>query len=298
MGILINKQTHVVIQGLTGKEGLKSAISLREYHTHVAAGVTPGKGGTEVEGFSIYNTVAEARNKHPEINTSVLYVPAKAVFDAAVEAIESGIKLINIITEQVPLRDVSRLLAIANYRGVRIIGPSSVGIITPEVAKLGSMGGFNPRRAFSKGPVGIISKSGGMSSEIAHMLTQEKIGQTTVIGIGGDRIAGSTFADLLPLFEKDPDTKLVVIYGEIGGTYEEDAAKVLQQKRYTKPLVACISGLFAETLPSGLNLGHAGAIIYGNEGTRKSKVSALKKAGAHIVDTLDRIPSVCKKILS
>jgi len=288
----------MVIQGLTGKEGLKSALSLRDYKTHVAGGVTPGKGGTTVEGFPIYHTVAEARTAHPEINTSVLYVPPSAVFDAAVEAIEAGISLIVIVTELVPLRDTSRLLGIARYRNVRVVGPSSVGIITPGKAKLGSIGGFTPTRAFQPGPVGIISKSGGMCSEISHMLSHENIGQSTVIGIGGDRIIGTTFADLLPLFEKDPATKLVVMYGEIGGTYEEDAAKVVAQGEYTKPLVACISGLFAETVPQGISLGHAGAMIQENEGKRSSKVSALQQVGAHVVDVLDQIPDVCKKLLT
>lgn len=297
MGILINKKINVLIQGLTGKEGVKSAIALRDYKTHVSAGVTPGKGGTEVEGFPIYNTVSEAVEAHPKINCTVLYVPAVAVFDAALEAIEANIPLINIITEHVPVKDSSRLYAIARYRKITIVGPSSIGIITPGKAKIGSIGGFDPKRAYSSGPVGIISKSGGMCSEISHMLSAKNIGQSTVVGMGGDKICGSTFADLLPLFEKDNDTKLVLIYGEIGGTYEEDAARIIKRGLYTKPLVACISGLFAETLPHGVKLGHAGAMIQGNEGTRKSKIKALKSIGAHIVASSDEIPETCKKIL-
>ncbi len=298
MSILIQKSTVALIQGITGKEGLKAAISMRDYGTTVVGGVTPGKGGSVVEGFPVWNTVREAVMARPDISVSVLYVPALAVLDAALEAMEAGISLLVIITEHVPVHDAAKIFAIATYRGVRVIGPSSIGIISPGQAKVGSIGGFDPRRAFSAGPIGILSKSGGMCSEIAHMLTHAGHGQSTVIGIGGDRIACSSFADILPLFEADPDTKMVVMYGEIGGTYEEAAAAALSSGAFTKPLVACISGIFAETLPSGLHLGHAGAIIDGQVGTRRSKVEALTNAGATVVTSTDELPTVCQSILS
>lgn len=298
MSILLDPTTTVIVQGITGKEGLKAAIAMRDYGTRVAAGVTPGKGGTSVEGFPVYNTVAEALHRHPNVTCSVLYVPASVVFDACLEALEAGVTLLNIITEHVPVADAARLWAIAQYRRARIIGPSSIGVIAPGIGKIGSIGGFTPSRSFSPGPVGVVSKSGGMCSEIAHMLTQQHIGQNTVIGIGGDRIAGSSFGDLLALFEQDTETKLVVLYGEIGGTYEEQAAAALRNKTFTKPLVACVSGLFAETLPHGLHLGHAGAIIEGAEGTRDAKVRALRAAGAQVVDTVDDIAAACASLLS
>lgn len=298
MAILLDTRTRALVQGLTGKEGLKAAISMRDYGTPVVAGVTPGKGGTTVEGFPVYNTARQAVTEHSEINCSVLYVPAPAVFDAALEAIEAGIKLIVIITEHVPVQDTSRLRAIANYRGARIIGPSSIGIIAPGIGKIGSIGGFDPTQAYSRGPVAILSKSGGMSSEIAHMLTAVGIGQSCVTGIGGDRICASSFADLLPLLEHDAETKLVVLYGEIGGTYEEDAAVLIRERGFTKPLIACISGLFAGTVPRGVNLGHAGAIINGHQGTRESKVLALRESGAVIVHSSDEIPVACQRALT
>lgn len=298
MAILINAKTRALVQGITGKEGLKAAISMRDYGTTVLAGVTPSKGGSMAEGFPVYNTVSEALAHHPEITTSVLYVPAPAVFDATVEAIESSIPLITIVTEHVPMQDAARLCAIARCRQARIVGPSSIGIIAPGIGKIGSIGGFTPSRSYTRGQVGVISKSGGMCSEISHMLTNVGFGQSTVIGVGGDRIIGTTFADLLEMFEKDADTKLVVLYGEIGGTYEEQAAQVLVDGRFTKPLVACVSGIFAETLPSGLTLGHAGAIIDRGVGTRRSKITALQRAGAHLAETSDEIPDICKNLLS
>lgn len=298
MAILIDKKTKVLVQGITGKEGTKSAIAMRDYGTSVVAGVTPGKGGLQVEGVPVFDTVKEAKDSFPEINCSVLYVPAMAIYDAALEAIETGIKLINIVTEHVPTHDIIKLIAYARTKEVQIIGPGSIGIITPAEGKIGSIGGFTPQRSFRPGNIGIISKSGGMCSELSSMLSLLNLGQSTVIGIGGDRIIGTTFADLMLLFEQDKKTKLVVLYGEIGGTYEEQAATLLLKQQFTKPLVACVSGIFASTLPEGLSLGHAGAIIQGGEGTRDSKITALKKAGAFIAETSDQIPDICRKIIN
>lgn len=298
MAILISDKTNVLVQGITGKEGLKAAIAMRDYGTTVLAGVTPGKGGQTVEQFPVFNTVKEAKERFPEMNTSVLYVPAFAVFDAALEAIEAGIPLINIITEHVPVRDTAILYATARDRKVQIIGPNSIGVIAPSYGKIGSIGGFTPERSYSKGPIGIISKSGGMCSEISHMLTSHGIGQSTVVGIGGDRIVGTTFADLLPAFEEDSQTKAVILYGEIGGTYEQEAAELVRTKKFTKPLIACVSGQFAETLPQGLHLGHAGAIIEQFGGTRAAKVEALRSAGAHVIESSDSLVEVCASFIT
>ncbi len=296
MAILVDKNTVCLIQGITGQEGQKVARWMRAAGTKIAAGVTPGKGGQEVDGVPVYNSVAEAIKAHPEINATSIYAPAKFVRSAAFEAIDAHIRLIHIIGENVPVRDTAEIITKANLAKVRVVGPASIGIVSPSLGKVGSIGGeLNDQ--FLPGPVGIISKSGGMSSEVAMMLTRAGIGQSTVIGIGGDRLVGSTFADLLPLFEVDEQTKVVVMIGEIGGTYEEEAAEVLSKKQFTKPLVAFISGLFAETLPQGVSFGHAGAIVDANIGTRKSKVEALEHVGTIVVQSPDTLPQVLSGIL-
>lgn len=294
MAILVNEKTKVLIQGITGKEGSKVALQMRNYGTKVLAGVTPGKGGQEVHGIPVYNSIAEALENHPGINTSFIAVPNFACFGAMEEAIKSKISLINVLTEHVPIQDTARAIALAREAGVRIVGPSSIGIISPGIGKVGSIGGDDPRGVFRKGSVGVISKSGGMASEVSWILTQAGMGQSTVVGIGGDILEGTTFADLLELFEKDPQTKVLVIFGEIGGTYEEDAAELIKSGKFTKKVVAFVSGLFAETLPQGTKLGHAGAIIYGEKGSYKSKINSLKEAGVIIAKTPDEIPNLLK----
>ncbi len=315
MSILINEQTKVLVQGITGKEGAKVALQMKNYGTKVLAGVTPGKGGQEIYGVPVYNSVKEAMENHSGINTSFVSVPAFAALGAVSEAIESGIELINILTEHVPIQDTAKMIALAKGQGervkgkVQIVGPSSIGIISSGIGKVGSIGGEDPRSVFRKGNIGVISKSGGMASEVSWILTKAGMGQSTVVGIGGDILEGTTFADLLMDFEKDPQTEAVVIFGEIGGTYEEDAAELIRGKRkgeslpaskaggkFTKPVVAFVSGLFAEQLPSGTKLGHAGAIVYGDKGSYKSKINALKEAGVIIAKTPDEIPELLKKV--
>ena len=292
MAILVTEKTKVLIQGITGKEGSKVTLQMRNYGTKVLAGVTPGKGGQEVHGVPVYNTIAEALENHPGINTSFISVPNFASFGAIEEAIKSKIALINVLTEHIPIADSAKAIALAKEAGVKIVGPSSIGIISPGIGKVGSIGGDDPRGVYSKGSVGIISKSGGMASEVSWILTKNGIGQSTVIGIGGDILVGSTFADLLEDFEKDDQTKAVVLFGEIGGTYEEEAAALIKSGKFSKKVVAFVSGLFAESLPQGTKLGHAGAIIYGNKGSYKSKINALKDAGVIIAKTPDEIPSL------
>lgn len=298
MAILVTNTTKVLVQGITGKEGSKVALQMRNYGTKVLAGVTPGKGGQEVHNIPVYNTIAEALENHPGINTSFVAVPNFAAIGAMEEAVAAKIPLINVLTEHIPIADTAKVIALAKKgslpagRQVRIVGPSSIGIISPGIGKVGSIGGDDPRGVFSKGSVGVISKSGGMASEVSWILTKNGIGQSTVVGIGGDILVGSSFADLMEEFEKDPQTKAVVIFGEIGGTYEEEAAEMIKNGKFTKKVVAFISGLFAESLPQGTKLGHAGAIVYGEKGSYKSKINSLKDARVVIAKTPDEIPSL------
>ena len=305
MAILVTDKTKVLVQGITGKEGVKVTLQMQNYGTKVLAGVTPGKGGQEVHGVPVYNTVKEALEHHPGINTSLISVPNFAVFEAMKEAIEARIPLINVFTEHVPIQDTAKAIALARdtlgeskptpeVEKIRIVGPSSMGIISPGIGKVGQIGGEDPRGVFRKGSVGVISKSGGMASEVSWILTQAGMGQSTVIGIGGDILEGSTFADLLEEFEKDPQTESVILFGEIGGTYEEEAAELIKSGKFTKKIVAFVSGLFAETLPSGTKLGHAGAIVYGDKGSYKSKIKSLEDAGVKIAKTPDEIPDLIR----
>lgn len=295
MAILVTEKTKVLIQGITGKEGSKVALQMRNYGTKVLAGVTPGKGGQEVHGIPVYNSIAEGLENHPGINTSFIAVPNFASLGAMEEAIKNNIPLINVLTEHIPIQDSAKAIALASKANVKLIGPSSIGIISPGIGKVGSIGGDDPREVFIKGNVGIISKSGGMASETAWILTKNGIGQSTVVGIGGDILVGSSFADLLIEFEKDDQTKTVVLFGEIGGTYEEEAADLIKTGKFTKKVVAFISGLFAESLPQGTKLGHAGAIVYGDKGSYRSKINSLEKAGALLAKTPDEIPDLIKK---
>lgn len=295
MSILINKNTRVLVQGITGKEGSRAAEQMLDYGTKVLAGVTPGKGGQEILGLPVFNSVAEALNKFPEINTTSIAVPGGFAKSAILEAVENKIPLIHILTEHIPILDTAICFAKAEASRVRLVGPSSIGIISPGQAKLGSIGGPDPDFSYSLGNIGVISKSGGMTSEISLILKKAGLGVSTAVGIGGDLIVGSTFADLLPLFEKDPDTDAVVIFGEIGGTYEEQAAQAIKHGAINKPVAAFISGLFAETLPVGLALGHAGAIIEKGRARRADKVAALEEAGVKIAQTPDQLPNLIKE---
>ncbi|OGZ95168.1 MAG: hypothetical protein A3I44_03715 [Candidatus Sungbacteria bacterium RIFCSPLOWO2_02_FULL_51_17] len=299
MSILIDKKTRVVIQGITGKEGARAEREMMRYGTPVLAGVTPGKGGMKTSsGTRVYDFVAEAVRRHPAINTSLITVPAPFVCDAALEAICADIPLIVILSEGVPVFDTARLLSVARLCGARIIGPSSVGIISPGRGKIGSIGSSESgAKTFSRGPAGVISKSGGMASEISHILTKAGIGQSAVVGIGGDLLIGSDMRDLALLFERDPDTRLLVVFGEVGGEYEVLLADAMRQGFITKPVVALIGGYFAEKLPHETMLGHAGAIVGKGRTTARYKAHALKQAGAHIAETPEDIAVIARKIL-
>jgi succinyl-CoA synthetase alpha subunit len=293
MSILIDATTRLLIQGITGKEGMRALEWAQAYGTAVLAGVTPGKGGQEVNGVPVYNSVAEACAAHPEINASTIYAPPRFVKSAALEALEAHIPLLHVIAEEVPVRDTVEMLQSAQRHKARIVGPSSIGIISPGKAKLGSIGG-DDNQQFAPGSIGVISKSGGMSSEISLLLTKNGYGQSTVLGVGGNVISCTTFADLVELFEADEQTQAVVIIGEIGGAYEEKLAEKLASLPQHKPYVAFISGLFAETLPQGMSFGHAGAIVDKNIGTRQGKIHALQTAGVQIAEE----PSAIIKLLN
>ena len=296
MAILIDENTRVVIQGITGREGVKTSKQMMDYGTKISCGVTPGKGGEEVNGLKVFDSVKEAIDFDPDINTSVVYVPPYMVFDAVVESIKNGIKLIIVITENVPIKDSATMLEIAKMYNARIIGPSSIGVMTVGVTKVGSIGGFD-NSSFSKGRIGILSKSGGMCSETALILSQIGIGQSTVLGIGGDVIAGSTFVDLLELFERDSETDAVCIYGEIGGKYEEQIAEYVKAGKIKKPIIAYVSGKFAETLPKTLSLGHVGAIIEKGSDSADYKRKVLREAGVYVANFHHEIPDLVKQAL-
>lgn len=297
MAILVDENTRVLIQGITGNEGSRACHEMLRYGTQVLCGVTPGKKGQNVEGVPVYNTVSDALEKHPEVNTSLIIVPPQFVKNASLEVMEAGIKFINILTEYVLPRDSSIMVAIAKKLGVRIVGPSSVGIISPGKGKVGSIGSGEIQDVFTPGPIGVISKSGGMTAELAYVLTHAGWGQSTAIGIGGDIIAGSDYIDLLPLFEADTETKAVVMFGEVGGTYEEDVAEYIQAGKFTKPVIAIVGGRFTDKLAQGVVLGHAGAIVSKGKGGYNSKIAALKSAGVYIAETVEQIPELLKKVL-
>lgn len=295
MSILVDKNTRVLIQGITGSEGSRACQEMLSYGTKVLAGVTPGKGGQKVEEIRVYDTVKEALRRHRDVNTSLIAVPAAFAKDAALEAIDAGVPLIDILTEHVPTQDSAFILHYARLRGVRVVGPSSVGIISPGKAKIGSIGSSEISRVFRAGPVGLISKSGGMTAEIASVLSARGLGQSTVIGMGGDQIIGSDFVDLLKLFAEDRETRAVVLFGEIGGTYEEQAAEFIIRSGFRKPVVALLAGKFSSRLPRETILGHAGAIVARGRGSYESKIKALKSAGVVIAESVEEIPVLVKR---
>jgi succinyl-CoA synthetase alpha subunit len=289
MSILINKETRVLVQGITGREGAFHTEKMLEYGTKIVAGSTPGKGGQVVQGIPVYNSVTEARAKH-EIDASIIFVPPAAAPDATLEAAHAGIPLIINIAEGMPVLDMMRVVKeIKSLPGIRLIGGNCPGLITPGECKLGIM----PASTFKAGRVGMISRSGTLTYEASAMLAAAGIGCSTVVGIGGDPIIGTTFIDLLPMFNEDPDTDAVVMIGEIGGADEEMAAEWIA-KHMKKPVIAFISG---RTAPKGKRMGHAGALIMGNVGTAESKLEAMAKANVPVADTMDQIVELTKKIL-
>lgn len=287
MGILIDENTKVLIQGITGRDGSFHLARMLEYGTRVVAGVTPGKGGQSIEGVPVFDTVADAVEQ-TGANASVIFVAAPFAAGAIREASSAGLPLVVCITEGIPISEMLGLGHAFNGNGARLVGPNCPGLITVGKSKLGIM----PGHIFTPGPVGIVSRSGTLTYEVAAELTKAGLGQTTVIGIGGDPIIGTTFVDTLRLFDADPDTKIVVLVGEIGGTDEEAAAEYI--RGMSKPVVAFISG---RTAPKGKRMGHAGAIISGGVGTAESKIEALESAGAPVAALVSELVEKVKEKL-
>ena len=278
---------------MTGKEGAKAARAMMDYHTEVVCGVTPKKGGQEVEGKPIFNSVSESLQRFPEINTSAVYVPPFAVKDAVMEAINNNIQLINIMAERVPLKDVAYFLAAAKEKNISVVGPSSLGMIAPGIGRIGVVGGTLVEEIFKPGSIGIISRSGGMTNELSWQVRKAGLGQSTVVHVGGDLLMGTTYADLLRLFEKDEQTKAVIIFGEHGGGYEFEIIDVIKQKRFTKPLAIYIGGKFANLFPEGMNIGHAGAIVGRGQGAAE-KETALRSVGVMIAERYEDLVELIK----
>ena len=262
-----------------------------DYGTDVICGVTPNKGGQEVEGRPVFNSIAEAQQNFPGINTTAIYVPPFAAKAAILEAVESGIKTINVIVERIPIQDTAYCLAAAKERGARIVGPSSLGYISPGVGRIGVVGGPLVGEIFAPGSIGVISRSGGMTNEVSWQIRQAGLGQSTAVHVGGDLLMGMTYADLLRLFEKDEQTKAVVIFGEHGGSYEFEIVDAIKNKEYTKPLAIYIGGKFANVLPEGMNIGHAGAIVERGKGAAE-KEAALATVGVMVAERYEDLVSL------
>jgi succinyl-CoA synthetase alpha subunit len=289
MSVLVTRETRVVVQGITGHQGTVHSRQMRDFGTNVVAGVTPGKGGTIIDEVPVFDSVREAVDA-THANASCLFVPAPYAKDALLEAVDAGIRLVVIVTEHIPFHDMLVMYHYARSRGTRIIGPNCPGIASPGAAKVGII----PNVVFRPGRVGVISRSGTLTYEIVNGIKEHGLGQSTCIGLGGDPVVGTSFVDALPLFQEDPDTDLVVLVGEIGGTAEEDAADFVRRK-FTKPVVAYIAGRSA---PPGKRMGHAGAIISRGKGTAETKLAALQGAGAQVARFPYEIPDLVAEIVA
>ena len=290
MGIIVDKNTYAIVQGITGTQGTFHTKLMLEYGTKIVAGVTPGKGGNQIHGIPVYDTVEAALEKHPA-NASIIFVPAPFAAEAVLEALENGIETIIVITEHIPIKDAVNVMAYAKQVKATIIGPNTPGIITPEECKLGIM----PAHIFKPGGIGIVSRSGTLTYEIAASLTKSNLGQSTCLGLGGDPITGLNFIDILRTFEKDSETKAVVLIGEIGGNLEELTAEYIAEQRYAKPVVAFIAGRSA---PCGKRMGHAGAIIMGKAGTAESKIEALRSAGVKVAEKPSDVARLVERLVN
>ncbi len=287
MSILVGKNTKAIVQGITGSQGDFHTRLMLEYGTRIVAGVTPGRGGTAAHGIPVFDTIQEAVEKFKP-NASISFVPAPFAKDAALEAIAAGLNPVIIITEGIPVKDEIQIMGIAKLKGTTIIGPNTPGIITPSQCKLGIM----PGHIFKAGKVGLVSRSGTLTYEIAASLTNAGLGQSTCLGVGGDPVVGLSFVDVLELFRKDPATKAIAMIGEIGGNAEEMAAEYVRRTKYPKPIAAYIAGRAA---PPGKRMGHAGAIITGKAGTAETKITALKRAGVKIAMKPGEIAKLLKR---
>ncbi len=288
MSILIDEKTKVIVQGITGRDGSFHAKQMKQYGTNVVAGVSPGKGGQEIDGIPVYNSMQQAV-KETSANTSIIFVPAKFATDAIYESADSGIKLIVTISEGIPIIDMIKITEYLERKNIHIIGPNSPGLISPGKSKVGIL----PAQIFKKGKIGLISRSGTLTYEIVDHITKSRLGESTCIGIGGDPIIGMNFIDCLKLFEKDPETEGIALIGEIGGNAEELTANFVKQN-ITKPVVGFIVG---KTAPPGKRMGHAGAIISGGSGTASEKIAALEEAGISVANQPSEVATLLKSKL-
>ena len=296
MSILVDEKSRVVIQGITGREGMTRAQLMKDYGTNVVAGVTPGRGGQDVYGVPVYDSVEEAREKQGPIDVSVIFIPATLVKNAALEAISAGVKLLVIVPDRVPIWDVLAISKAAKEAGAMFVGPNTLGVLSPDKGILGMIGGraSSAKAWFKPGPVGISSRSGGMTSAISYYLTRAGFGQSTIVHVGGDAVVGLSHPEVMELFEHDDQTKAAVMFGEIGTTQEERVADLIAAGKFTKPLIAYVGGKAAK---AGTRFSHAGAIVEGGRGSHAGKVARLREVGVHVVEAIADIPRKAAEIL-
>jgi succinyl-CoA synthetase alpha subunit len=299
MSILISKDTRFIVQGITGREAVNLTRENLDYGAQIVGGVTPGRAGRDVYGVPVYDCVRDIVAEHGAVEGSIVSVPPKFTRDAVFEALENGIKLIVVVTENIPRREVAQMVELATLRGARIIGPNCLGMISPGEAKMGGVGGpaANTRQAYTKGNIGIMSRSGGMTTEIASTLTAAGLGQSTCVSIGGDAIIGTSYAELMPLFEADPETHAIAIYSEPGGRMEAELAEWIQQNDSRLPIVAFMAGRFMDEM-KGMRFGHAGTIVEGKEDTTAEKIKRMEAAGISVAERIEEIPKLLSKRLA
>jgi succinyl-CoA synthetase alpha subunit len=297
VSILITRDTTFIIQGITGREAVTMTRECLDYGSKIVGGVTPGRGGRDVYGVPVYDTVRES-TATTHVDGAVVSVPPAFTRDAVFEAIENGIKIIVVVTERIPRGEVAQMVELARDRGARIIGPNCLGVLSPGEAKMGGLGGRaeDARKAFTRGPVGVMSRSGGMTTEICNTLTASGLGQSTAVSIGGDAIIGSTYAELMPLYEKDSETRAIVIYSEPGGRMEAELAEYVTSARSRLPIVAFMAGRFMDEMP-GMRFGHAGTIVEGKADTASEKIARLRDAGIAVAERIEEIPDLVKQKL-
>jgi succinyl-CoA synthetase alpha subunit len=299
MSILITKDTTFIIQGITGREAVSLTRENLAYGAKIIGGVTPGRAGRNIYGVPVYDTVREIVQKHGQPDGSIVSVPPRFTRDAVFEALENGIKLVVVVTENIPRKEVAQMVELATLRGARIIGPNCLGMISPGEAKMGGVGGpaANTRQAYTKGPIGVMSRSGGMTTEIASTLTAAGLGQSTCVSIGGDAIVGTTYAELMPLFEADAETKAIAIYSEPGGRMEAELAEWVVRHKSRLPIVAFMAGRFMDEM-KGMRFGHAGTIVEGKEDTTSEKIARMEAAGISVAERIEEIPGLIRKRLA
>jgi succinyl-CoA synthetase alpha subunit len=299
VSILITKDTRFIVQGITGREAVNLTRENLDYGAKIVAGVTPGRAGRDVYGVPVYDSVRDVVAKHGPVEGAIVSVPPSFALDAAFEALENGVKLIVIVTENIPRKEVAQMVELATLRGARIIGPNCLGIISPGEAKMGGVGGpaANTRQAYTKGPIGVMSRSGGMTTEIASTLTAAGLGQSTCVSIGGDAIVGTTYAELMPLFEADPETRAIAIYSEPGGRMEAELAEWVVEHGSRLPIVAFMAGRFMDEM-KGMRFGHAGTIVEGKEDTTAEKIARMEAAGISVAERIEEIPVLLSQRLA